>query len=74
MEIVPAILTDSIDELYTMINIAKGFTEYVQLDLMDGKFVPSKSVSFDELMGVEAPLGIDAHLMVNDPDRYLASL
>ncbi|MEW6616218.1 MAG: ribulose-phosphate 3-epimerase [Thermodesulfobacteriota bacterium] len=74
MRIVPAILTDKLDDFQNMIDIAKGFTDYVQVDFMDGVFVPSKSISLDALMGVKIPLDMEAHLMVKEPNSYLASL
>ena len=74
MRIVPAILTDKLDDFRNMLDIAKGFTDYVQVDFMDGVFVPSKSMSLDALMGVKIPLDMEAHLMVKDPNAYLASL
>ena len=74
MRIVPAILTDKLDDFRNMLDIAKVFTDYVQVDFMDGVFVPSKSISLDALMGVKIPLDMEAHLMVKDPNAYLASL
>ncbi|MFA4910156.1 MAG: ribulose-phosphate 3-epimerase [Desulfobacteria bacterium] len=74
MRIVPAILTDKLEDFQNMLNIAKGFTDYVQVDFMDGVFVPSKSISLDALMGMKIPLDMEAHLMVKDPNAYLASL
>jgi len=67
-------LTDKLDDFRNMLDIAKVFTDYVQVDFMDGVFVPSKSISLDALMGVKIPLDIEAHLMVKDPNAYLASL
>ncbi|MFH2011364.1 MAG: ribulose-phosphate 3-epimerase [Pseudomonadota bacterium] len=74
MRIVPAILTDKLDDFQNMVKIAKGFTDYAQVDFMDGDFVPSKSISSDDLVGVKIPLNIEAHLMVKDPSSYIASL
>ena len=74
MRIVPAILTESIDELHRMLDIAKSFTDYAQVDFMDGRFVSSKSVSFDAIDGLKLPLNIEAHLMVQDLDAPLATL
>jgi len=71
MRIVPAILTDKLDDLQNMIDIAMGFTDYVQIDLMDGAFVPSKSISLDALKGLEFSIYVEAHLMVDDPKKYL---
>lgn len=72
--IVPAILSDKLNDFQNMVNIAKGFTDYVQIDLMDGFFVPSKSISLDALKGFKMPLDSEAHLMVKDPNRYLCAI
>jgi len=43
--IVPAILTDNLVELERMIEKAQSFISRVQIDIMDGLFVPTKSVT-----------------------------
>ena len=74
MRIVPAILSDNLDDFKNMIDISKGFTDFVQIDLMDGIFVPSKSISRDDLEGLKTPLDMEAHLMVEKPDEYIAAM
>jgi ribulose-phosphate 3-epimerase len=74
MRVVPAILTENIDDLNRMLDIAKSFTDYAQIDFMDGKFVPSKSVSFDAIDGLKLSLNIEAHLMVQDLNKPLVTL
>ncbi|NQT27994.1 MAG: ribulose-phosphate 3-epimerase, partial [Candidatus Omnitrophica bacterium] len=39
--IIPALLTSKRKELIKMINTCAEFTDYVQIDIMDGEFVPS---------------------------------
>ena len=74
MRIVPAILTDKLEDFQNMVDITRGFTDYAQIDFMDGFFVPSKSISLEALIGVKILLDIEAHLMVKEPNSYLASL
>ena len=74
MRIVPAILTNTLDDFNEMIEIAGGFTDYVQVDLMDGAFVPSESISSDALKGLKFSLNVEAHLMVKRPKDYLSVL
>ena len=42
--VVPAILTDDPQALAKMVRQAETFTDFVQVDIMDGRFVPSNSV------------------------------
>ena len=65
--IIPALLTSERQELAGMANSCANFTNYVQIDIMDGEFVPSKSVGVKDLEGWKSPVGCEAHLMVNDP-------
>lgn len=69
--IVPALLTDQKDKLIEMTEICSGFTDYVQVDIMDGVFVPSKSVTIQDLKGVKLPVRCEAHLMVYQPLDWL---
>jgi ribulose-phosphate 3-epimerase len=65
--IVPALLTSQKDELIKMTNLCAQFTNFVQIDIMDGEFVPSRSVAPQDLAGWKSPTKCEAHLMVNDP-------
>ena len=65
--IIPAILTDKKDELIKMADLCSEFTDYVQIDIMDGNFVPSKSVNLEDLAGCNIKIRFEAHLMVQDP-------
>ena len=69
--IVPALLTDKIDDLAKMIEICSGFTDFVQIDIMDGRFVASRSVSRQDLSALKINIGHEAHLMVDDPLEWL---
>ncbi len=69
--IVPALLTDKRDKLIEMMKTCSEFTDYVQVDIMDGLFVPSKSLSLQDLKGVKCPTRSEAHLMVSDPLIWL---
>jgi ribulose-phosphate 3-epimerase len=74
MKIVPAILTDNSQNLKRMLGQAETFTDFVQIDFMDGDFVPSKSIAPEDLAEIEISIGWEAHLMVKDPIGYLSSL
>ena len=69
--VVPAILTDDPKALETMVRQAETFTDYVQFDIMDGQFVPSRSITWEHLASLNTKLGWEAHLMVLHPEDYL---
>lgn len=70
-QVVPAILTDDPKALETMIRQAETFTTYVQIDIMDGQFVPSYSITSEHLASLPTKLNWEAHLMVQNPANYL---
>jgi ribulose-phosphate 3-epimerase len=64
-EIVPALIAKSKKELYGMIDKVKDFVSILQLDIMDGKFVPNNSLDFDFKLP-ETNCKFEAHLMVEN--------
>jgi ribulose-phosphate 3-epimerase len=70
-KIVPAILTEDPKALDLMIHQAEEFTTYAQIDIMDGQFVPSQSITGEHLIGLTTKLSWEAHLMIEHPERYL---
>lgn len=72
-KVVPAILTDDPITLNTMVRQAEGFANYVQFDIMDGRFVPSKSITAGHIADLSTALDWEAHLMVQQPENYLES-
>ena len=52
-----------------------GAADWFHLDIMDGVFVPNISYGFPvvKAMAKKAKKPLDAHLMIVDPDRYLAN-
>ena len=74
MKIVPSILTDQLEQLRDILKKTERFTDYVQIDFMDGLFVPSKSVLPQEMDGITTALAREAHLMVEKPEAYLNDL
>jgi ribulose-phosphate 3-epimerase len=71
VRIVPAILTEDPAELEKMLRLAGTFTDYAQIDIMDGKFVPSTSITYKQLATLKTKLSWEAHLMVLHPEDYL---
>ncbi len=71
VRVVPAILTGDPVELEKLVRQAESFTDYVQLDVMDGRFVPSTSVSCAQAAALHTRLRWEAHLMVLQPEACL---
>lgn len=48
-------------------------TDYIHVDVMDGKFVPNKTMPFSEMKNIYKYTSkrLDVHLMVNDPMKYI---
>jgi len=71
IRVVPAILTDDPSTLKKMVYQAKNFTDCVQIDIMDGRFVPSRSVTWEQVADLSVKLNWEAHLMVMQPEKCL---
>lgn len=69
-KIVPAILTDSTEELLAQLRIARKLTDRVQIDIIDGEYVDNRTIQPRDIpKPVDAK--IDLHLMVNDVENYI---
>ena len=68
---VPAILTDNAETLEKLVRQTETFTSYAQFDIMDGQFVPSRSVSCQQIAGLKTKLNWEAHLIVLHPEDCL---
>ena len=75
LKIAPSILTADFGHLAKDIAAAdEGGAEYIHLDVMDGRFVPNITFGPKLVETVRAltELPLDVHLMIEEPDRYLA--
>lgn len=67
VEIIPSILTKDVNEAIQMIKVCDGITQRVQIDIIDGIFANNVTVKPWELKNLDVFLGLDFHLMVNEP-------
>jgi len=74
MKIVPAVLANNIDEFELRIQQAEGFAEYIQIDLMDGVFVPTQSFPSEKISSLKTSLSFEVHLMVKHPLAYFSRI
>lgn len=70
--IVPAIIAQSQGELDYMLERLRGKAERVMLDVMDGVFVPNRSLDFKFTLPED--FEYEAHLMVVDPLKRIGSM
>lgn len=68
---VPAILTADPIALGKMVLQTESFTDFAQFDVMDGQFVPSASVTGEQIAALQTRLSWEVHLMVLHPEKYL---
>ncbi len=71
IRVVPAILTDDPKALEIMIRLAETFAQCVQIDIMDGQFVQSRSITYEHMANLSTTLSWEVHLMVVHPENYL---
>jgi ribulose-phosphate 3-epimerase len=71
IRVVPAILTNDPEALKNMLEQAEKYTDYVQIDIMDGKFVPSTSITWEQLAAIRTRIKWEVHLMVEKPESQL---
>ncbi|MDD4859969.1 MAG: ribulose-phosphate 3-epimerase [Dehalococcoidales bacterium] len=70
-QVVPAILTDNPKTLETLVRQTEAITRNAQFDIMDGKFVPSRSINSEDIQRLTPKLDWEVHLMVLQPENYL---
>jgi ribulose-phosphate 3-epimerase len=74
MKIVPAVLAENADDFLLRLKQAESFADYVQIDMMDGVFVPTNSFAPERINNLVTPLLFEIHLMVKHPSAYIAPL
>lgn len=76
MVVIPAINCADFECVKKRLEIAKDFSDWVHIDVVDGKFAPNVTWgSPEEWASLKPPLNLEVHLMVADPetqaDRWL---
>ena len=74
MKIVPAILAEDPDVFLRRLRQAETFADYVQIDLMDGDFVPARSFPPEFLNSLSTTIDFEVHLMVTYPLAYMSTV
>lgn len=73
-EIIPAIIAKDFNELHEKIKKVENFVDWIQIDIMDGKFVPN--ITWNNPVELKAKsqklkVNIEAHLMIEEPWSYM---
>lgn len=74
MKIVPSILADNTDDFLIRLRQAESFSDYVQIDLMDGIFVSFRSFPEEAINDIITPLSFELHLMVKNPSEFISRI
>lgn len=67
--IVPTIIASGQEEFDKVFRELEGLVDWVQVDVMDGRFVPNHSNDFG-LLVPKSSIKLEAHLMVDEPDQW----
>ena len=63
------------DFVHSVYNLETAKTDYFHIDVMDGKFVEndtsSRMLDYSTTISHISQLGIDVHLMVNEPEKFI---
>ena len=69
-KIVPAILTADPADLQEKLELFRGHSNWMHIDIMDESFVPGRTVNLFELGEASKFFNLEIHLMVQDPFKY----
>ena len=72
VEIIPAILSKSVEDFNEKIDRVKPYVSMVHIDMMDNKFVPNKTLGPDEIPPLVEGLDYEFHWMYENPEPHLA--
>ncbi len=73
MNIIPAVLGRTVDEVLEQTRELAGVTDVIHLDVMDGHFVP-ETTPLDLGSLISSDFTYDLHLMVIDPEQFMLVL
>jgi len=72
IRIIPAVLVKTEKEFLEKLNKIKDLVKWAQIDIMDGKFVPEKTLNKPTLIKKFPKLNFEIHLMVKNPEKYIS--
>ncbi|HVZ10810.1 MAG TPA: ribulose-phosphate 3-epimerase [Candidatus Paceibacterota bacterium] len=72
MDIIPAILAKNTEELIELQKKIGAAASLIQVDVADGKFVPSVTVGLEEVQRILGSYQLQIHLMVQNPEDIIS--
>ena len=75
VKIAPSVLSADFSRLREQIEaVTQAGADFIHVDVMDGHFVPNLTMGPIVVEGIRASthLPLDVHLMINEPDRFIA--
>ncbi len=70
-EIIPGILVNTLEELKEKLHLL-SWAKKVHIDIMDGKFVPNKTIQLRALSKILPNMDMQIHLMAYKPHKYIS--
>ncbi|VVC01822.1 Ribulose-phosphate 3 epimerase family protein [uncultured archaeon] len=74
VEIIPAILVKDAADFAAKIAAVAPHVKRIQIDIMDGKFVPNETLAVEEFPPIPGKLLVEYHLMVENPLEYVRKI
>jgi transketolase len=74
VEVVPAILVKSREELLAQIEKVKPSVTTVHIDIMDNVFVPNNTIGVESLTNLPSGLSYEFHWMVKNPENWISKV
>lgn len=71
MKVAVSFLKSKFDLKTTIDKIKQTDADFIHVDIMDGKFVPNKTVDYNNLKDYLTDFPLDVHLMVENPYSYI---
>ncbi len=71
VEIIPAILVKTREELLSHIKRVENSVSSVHIDVMDNKFVPNKTIGTESFSNLPKNVSYEFHWMVQQPENYI---
>lgn len=71
IRVIPAILEERFDDIQEKVQRIRSYTDMVQLDVMDGEFVPNTTFYHSPRLLADLPIIMEVHLMIERPSLFL---